>query len=156
MTTGTQITKEMWQAIENQLSRTWFTSVRFAYQGYEISVKRVQVNESKTCLQVYVDGLIKGEWVSFSQGGVTVSENAPTCLADVWATKTQSKYSPTQRKKLEKIWGKRRFKKEYPDADEKYVFYVPHFSKASVLCRQYKKLKGMTVVQADCLDAVTD
>ncbi|MEF1255975.1 hypothetical protein [Vibrio sp. M260112] len=151
---GTPITKEMWKAIEEELSRGWFLSIRFAYMGYEISVTRVRIDESKTCLQVYIDDFIKGDWISFKDGGIEFSDDAPKCLAEVWGQKSKSKYSPSYKKKLEKIYGKRRFKKEFPDADDKYIFYVPNFSKASVLCRQYKKLKGITLLQAECLAEV--
>lgn len=149
---GTPITKEMWNAIEEELSRGWFLSVRFAYMGYEISIQRVRVNESKTCLQVYIDDYVNGAWLSFGKTGIEFSEDAPKCIKDVWRTCYKSKYPPKRRKQLEKIWGKRAFKKHHPDADEKWVFYVPSFAKASVLCRQYKKLSGITLLQAECLD----
>ncbi len=60
---GKPITKEMWKAIEEELSRSW-VSVRFAYMGYELSIVRVRVNESKTCLQVYIDDLVDGSWTT--------------------------------------------------------------------------------------------
>lgn len=150
---GKPITKEMWKAIEEELSRSW-VSVSFAYMGYELSIVRVRVNESKTCLQVYIDDLVDGSWttIDLDEGGDLIADHAPKCLADVWGKMTRARYTPSEIKRLQKIWGKREFKKMYPDADKKYVFHVPTFSKASVLCRQYKKLEGITLLKADCLN----
>lgn len=149
-----EITKEMWKAIEEEMSRSWFISIRFEYMGYEISVNRVRQSESKTCLQVYIDDYVKGEWTKFDRasGCSVVTESAPKCLADVWGKMTKSLYPPSEIKKLEKILGKRQFKKQYPDADKKLVFLIPNFSKASVLCRQYKKLNGIKLLEAECLN----
>ncbi|XDF79178.1 hypothetical protein AAFX60_018635 [Aliivibrio fischeri] len=143
------ISKEMWKKLEEEMSCGW-VAITFSYKGHEISVNRVRESESKTCLQVYIDGFIKGEWIQFD-GGFHFSKNAPKILDEVWRRKSKSKYSPSRKKELQEIYGKRRFKQRFPDADDKYFFYVPDFSKASVLCRQYKKLEGIELVKADCM-----
>ncbi len=120
------ITKEMWEDIEAEMSGSW-VNIQFTYKGHEVSVQRARVSESKTCLQVYIDGFIKGEWISIK--GVT--EKAPSILADVWCKKNKAKYSPTTKAKLTKIWGKREVKKQHPDLDSKWECYLPEFSKAS-------------------------
>ncbi len=150
---GKPITKEMWEDIEAEMSGSW-VDIHFGYQGYEISVCRVRVSESKTCLQVYIDGVINGSWtkVDLDAGGDLIADHAPKCLTDVWGKMTRARYAPSKIKKLQKIWGKREFKKMYPDADKKYVFHVPNFSKASVLCRQFKKLEGLELKKAMFLD----
>lgn len=144
------ITKEMWQDIEAEMSGSW-VNIRFSYKGHDVKVIRVRVSESKTCLQVYIDDFIKGEWVSLKcENGI--SDKAPEILADVWCRKTKTKFSAKHKKDLEKIFGKRGAKKKYPDLDDKFVFYVPDFSKASVLCRQFKKLEGLELKEAMFLD----
>ncbi|WP_153448453.1 hypothetical protein [Vibrio algicola] len=143
---STEITKEMWKKIEDEMSDGW-VSIVFAYKGYEVGVERVRASESKTCLQVYIDGIIKGEWVSFS-GNDGISDKAPAILADVWCKKTKSKYDTKFKTSMTKIWGKRRVTKKYPDLNDKHVFHVPTFSKASVVCRQFKKLEGITLVKS--------
>ncbi|NOH26483.1 hypothetical protein [Vibrio europaeus] len=147
------ITKEMWAEIEAEMAGGW-VDIAFNYKGYEVSVQRVRESESKTCLQVYIDGFIKGEWTSFSEGENGISDKAPEILADVWCQKTKSIYSTKQKTDLTKIYGKRRVKKELPDLHDKWLFYVPHFSKASVLCRQFKKLEGLELTKATCLKEV--
>lgn len=137
------ITKEMWEDIEAEMSGSW-VNVQFTYKGHEVSVQRVRVSESKTCLQVYIDGFIKGEWISING----IADKAPSILADVWCKKTKAKYSPTTKAKLTKIWGKREVKKQHPDLDSKWECYLPEFSKASVLCRQFKKLEGIELTKA--------
>ncbi|HAS3653730.1 TPA: hypothetical protein I6199_000595 [Vibrio cholerae] len=145
------ITKEMWQQIEKEMSDGWVNIV-FAYKGHELTVNRVRVSESKTCLQVYIDGFIKGEWVSFS-GDKGFSDKAPAILPDVWGKKTRAKYNRRFKETMTRIWGKRGVKREYPDLDDSLVFHIPSFSKASVLCRQYKKLEGIELVSAHFVKA---
>ncbi|HDZ3756572.1 TPA: hypothetical protein RSW69_003203 [Vibrio cholerae] len=145
------ITKEMWQQIEKEMSDGWVNIV-FAYKGHELTVNRVRESESKTCLQVYVDGLIKGEWVSFN-GDNCLSDKAPVILPDVWCKKTKAKHTSKFKQDIIRIFGKREAKKRYPDFDDSWCFYVPHFSKASVLCRQYKKLEGIELVSAHFVKA---
>ncbi|MEZ9416524.1 hypothetical protein AB4189_20445 [Vibrio sp. 10N.286.49.E1] len=146
------ITKEMWTEIEAEMAGGW-VAIAFNYKGHEVSVNRVRESESKTCLQVYIDGFIKGEWTSFSEGKSGISDKAPEILADVWCQKTKSIYSTKVKNELTKIWGKRKVKKEHPDLHDKWIFYAPHFSKASVLCRQFKKLEGLELTKAMCLES---
>ncbi|GLQ73285.1 hypothetical protein [Vibrio penaeicida] len=146
------ITKEMWEKIEAEMAGGW-VDIAFSYKGHEVKVTRVRESESKTCLQVYIDGFIKGEWASFSAGKNGISDKAPKILADVWCQKTKSIYSTKEKAALTKIYGKRRVKKECQDLHDKWIFYVPHFSKASVLCRQFKKLEGLELTEGMCLKA---
>lgn len=146
---STEITKEMWKELEGEMSGGWVNIV-FAYKGHEVSIRRVRASESKTCLQIYIDGFIKGEWASFS-GNDGISDKAPAILADVWCKKTKAKYDNKFKTSMTKIWGKRGVKMRYPDLNDKHVFHVPTFSKASVVCRQFKKLEGITLVKSDSL-----
>ncbi|WP_135381042.1 hypothetical protein [Vibrio tasmaniensis] len=145
------ITKEMWAEIEAEMAGGW-VAIAFNYKGHEVSVNRVRVSESKTCLEVYVDGVIKGEWMNCWDEEKL--KNRPVIIEDIWCLKTKAKYSAKHKKDLEKIFGKRRVKKEYPDLHEIFAFHVPHFSKASVLCRQFKKLEGLELTKATCLKEV--
>ncbi|EGQ9150168.1 hypothetical protein IB292_03515 [Vibrio parahaemolyticus] len=149
---GKSITKEMWEDIEAEMSGS-YVSVEFSYKGHEVTVQRVRCSESRTSLQVYIDGAVKGEWVSFShEGNDGVSDKAPDILKDVWCRKTKAKYDAKFKASVTKIWGKREVKRRYPDLEAKHVFYLPNFSKASVLCRQFKKLKGIELKRAMFLD----
>jgi hypothetical protein len=148
------ITKEMWEDIEAEMSGVW-SNIVFSYKGHNVKVIRARESESKTCLEVYIDNHIKGEWHSFSaENGI--SDKAPVILADVWCKKSKSLYRPSLKAKLIKNWGKRGVKKHYPDIDDKIVFYSPNFSKSSVLCRQFKKLEGITLVKADFLNLIEE
>ncbi|MGL0943380.1 hypothetical protein ACSTDY_13895 [Vibrio vulnificus] len=149
---GKPITKEMWEDIEAEMSGS-FVSITFTYKGHELCVQRVRCSESRTSLQVYIDGAVKGEWVSFSRDAVDgVSDKAPSILKDVWCRKTKAKYDAKYKAAMTKIYGKRRVTKKCPDLEEKHVFYLPNFSKTSVLCRQFKKLKGIELKRAMFLD----
>lgn len=140
-----KITKEQWAAIENELEG-FFCNVAFSLEGYEVTVSRVQEKEGKTCLAVYIDDLIKGKWI-MKDGG-----SKPNILDKVWKARTKSLYAPSKVKKFEKQFGKRRARKEYPELYHKQHWLEPYFPKASVLCRQFKKIEGLTLVKARCLE----
>lgn len=143
------ITKEMWTEIEKEMAGGW-VAIAFSYKGHEVSVNRVRESESKTCLQVYIDGAIKGAWVSLNND---VSDEVPKILPDVWCKKTKAKHSTKTINGMTKIYGKRRVKKECPDLHDKWIYHSPNFSKASVLCRQFKKLEELELTKARCLEA---
>jgi hypothetical protein len=145
------ISKEMWQALEAELAGSWVYVV-FRYKGYEVSIQRCRESESKTCLSVYVNGVISGSWMGRIN---TIPDDAPTILPDVWATKSIARYKPREIKNMEKVWGKRKSKHYFPDLHTRIEYLMPYFSKASVLCRQFKKLKGLELVKADCLTAAS-
>lgn len=73
------ITKEMWQQIEKEMSDGWVNIV-FAYKGHELTVNRVRVSESKTCLQVYIDGSSKVNGLASAVIKVSVIKHLRSCL----------------------------------------------------------------------------
>ncbi|WP_233007180.1 hypothetical protein [Rheinheimera faecalis] len=142
------ITKEQWAAIEKEMSGGW-VSIKFSYKGHEISVSRERKNESTTVLTVYIDGVIKGGWACLID---KKPDDMPEFLPQVWSTKTISLYSPKKIAELEKSVGKRMAKKYVPNLHAKTQMYLPYFSKASVLCRQFKKLEGLELTHASFLN----
>lgn len=141
------ITKEQWQQLEDEMT-SFMVNVRFSYQGHELSITRCRDGESKTVLAVYIDGAIQGKWMTQIKN---LTEDAPQILPEVWCHKTISRYKPKDIAEIEKLYGKRRAKKAYPNLHDKLVWLSPYYSKASVLCRQFKKLRGLEVTKADCL-----
>ena len=133
------ITKEQWTEIEKHLAGL-FGSVIFKYGEFEITVTRGRVSESKTSLVVYVDGVIKGGWYS-------KDNERPACIPDVWRKRTRAKYTAKSIKSFEKIWGKRRAKKEMPELYEVTQYHTCDFTTAKSLVRQYKKLEGLELIK---------
>ncbi|MGF1727185.1 hypothetical protein [Photobacterium nomapromontoriensis] len=140
-----KITKEQWKEIEAELEGFVFNVV-FSLEGYEVTVTRALESEGKTVLAVYIDDLIKGEWLRDD------CQDKPSILGKVWKARTKSMYAPSKVKKFEKQFGKRRTRKEYPELYQKQHWLDPYFPKASVLCRQFKKLDGLALVKARCLE----
>ncbi|HCT7706589.1 TPA: hypothetical protein OT801_000583 [Morganella morganii] len=132
------ITKEQWAGIEESL-KAHYVVIKFQYQDTEIAVTRVSVSEGRTKLAVYFNGKIGGAW------GLPDSENFNPLCKLFWHKRTKSLYTPGQIKDLEKAYGKRAVKREIPDLYTKYTYYRPHFAKASVLVRQFRRIKGLTV-----------
>jgi hypothetical protein len=133
------ITKEQWAEIEKHLI-SFYGSVIFKYDEFEITVTRGRVSESKTSLVVYVDDVIKGAWF-------IEDKERPSCIPDVWRKRTRAKYTSKSIKNAEKIWGKRRAKKEMPELYEKNEYHVCDFSTAKSLVRQYKKLENLELIK---------
>ncbi len=146
------ITKEQWEELEESMASSW-ASIKMRYQGYELHITRERLNESRTVLVVYIDGSYSFSWgwaeSMRSRSKDEESTQPPTIIADVWKKKTKARHSAKDIKALEKIYGKRRAKKEIPSLHERWEFFVPLFPKASVLCRQFKKLKGLELIDKE-------
>lgn len=143
----TAISKEQWEKLEEEISSMW-VNVRFEYKGHELSIQRQRESESKTVLVVYIDDCYASVWGFFKEE----CEDRPGIICDVWKRATKAYYSPKHVKEIEKILGKRRAKKDFPDLHARQEYYLPYFSKASVLCRQFRKLDGLKLIKADCLE----
>ncbi len=141
------ISKEKWADIEKELA-SLFVNMKFEYKGFELAVQRQRHSESKTALVVYINGEIKGGW-SLTEDDC---EDRPEILKDVWKLTTKAKYKAEFIKKINKIFGKRRAKKDYPDLHERHEYYLPYFAKASVLVRQFKKLEGITLIEKNSVN----
>ncbi|WP_064435498.1 hypothetical protein [Pseudoalteromonas neustonica] len=133
------ITKEQWIELEKHLTG-YFCSAIFKFGEFEITVTRGRVSESKTSLVVYVDDVIKGDWYS-------KDNERPACIPDVWRKRTRAKYTAKSIKEAEKVWGKRRAKKEMPELYEKTEYHTCDFTTAKSLVRQYKKLDGLELIK---------
>ncbi len=146
------ITKEQWEKLEETMANGW-VSVRMRYQGYELYISRVKTSESKTALAVYIDDVFKSSWGYPAEllPDNHVDESKPTIIADVWKKRTKARYSAKHIKTWEKIYGKRRAKKENPDLHDRWEYFEPLFPKASVLCRQFKKLKGLELINKESI-----
>ncbi|UTV30188.1 hypothetical protein [Photobacterium atrarenae] len=143
---GSTITKEQWKEIEKEIEG-FFCNVAFSLDGYEVTVTRARKAEGRVVLAVYIDDLIKGEWL------LDDCQDKPSILSKVWKSRSKSLYSPAKLKKLERKFGKRRVKEIYPDAHERLHWLEPYFPKASVLCRQFKTIEGLVLVKARCMEA---
>ncbi len=141
------ITKEQWKELEKMMANGWF-SIKMCYQNYELGITRVRTSESQTALAVYINGIYQNSW-GWPESMRSEGEPVPTIIADVWKKKTKAKHSAKDIKALEKIYGKRRAKKEIPSLYERWEYFVPLFPKASILCRQFKKLKGLELVSKE-------
>ena len=132
------ITKDQWVEIEKELEGLMPT-VNFKLADDEINIRRVSTGEGKFQLCVYINNELEGKWF--------LGENErPECIPLVWKQRTKAKYSAKFIKQVEKTWGKRAAKKDYPHLHEKHVYHDMLFPKASVLVRQYKKIDGLELI----------
>ncbi|CCN69760.1 hypothetical protein [Vibrio nigripulchritudo] len=136
-----KITKEQWQKLEEDMT-CGYVDIKFKYQGYEISIQRVRTSENKSGLAVYIDGVISPKWGLIDR----VVEGRPPIIGQVWKKKTMAKYNAKTIKDIEKVFGKRQAKKEYPNLHERHEWFESVFPKASVLCRQFKRLEDLELI----------
>lgn len=132
------ITKEQWAGIEESL-KAHYVVIKFQYQDTEIAVTRVSAGEGKTVLAVWFNGKTHCAW------GIPGSDNFNPLCELFWHKRTKSLYSPKRIKELQKAYGKRAAKRVIPNIEAKYTYYMPYFSKASVLVRQFRRIEGLTV-----------
>lgn len=142
------ISKEKWEEIEQVLQGYFFDGVCFNYKGYALTVQRRGMGEGKTALVVFINGSIKGGW---SQP----KDDAPQIIPEVWRHRTKSLYPPKERKEIERHMGKRYVKKHSLELNQKIEWYDAFFPKASVLCRQFKKLEGLEFSDASSSEHLT-
>ena len=88
---------------------------------YEISL-RIQRHKMKLVVGIFVNHTVKGCWCSESSEHPEAKYLAPYFV---------SKYKPTFKNKLLKIYGKRKAYREHPDLDDKYEYRLPYFSSAT-------------------------
>ncbi len=140
------ITKEQWEGLEKTMAGSW-VDVTMRYQGYELHITRVRTSESQTPLAVYINNAYNPAWGYPDELlPENTSRDRPSIIADVWRKRTKAKYKVKHIKDVEHIYGKLRAKKAYPDLYEHWEFFDPVFPKASVLCRQLKKLEGLELI----------
>ncbi|MCG9624615.1 hypothetical protein L1D34_07150 [Vibrio mediterranei] len=138
------ISKQQWKQLERELSQSW-VSVRMKYKGYDLYIARVNLSESQTALAVYVDDVINAMW-GYPNREV---EGKPSIVEDVWRKRSMACFKPLVVKDIEKALGKREAKKRFPKLHDRIEYYESCFPKASVLCRQFKKLEGLEWVKEE-------
>ncbi|WP_324172007.1 hypothetical protein [Sulfurimonas sp.] len=136
------ITKEQWASIKTELSAI-YSGVAFTLNDKKIDVHKVQISSTKLAWIVYIDGKINLDW------GHSNKKNYDPLMEQLWHKKTRSLYKESEKKKIKKIWGVRRAKKEFPELEKKYSWYKPYFNSLSVLEKQFKKLDGLELIIKD-------
>lgn len=137
-----KISKDQWAELEEKMTYG-YVDIKFKYKGFELSIQRVRTSESKSVLVVYINGSYKLSWGLIDRE----SEDRPSILTEVWKQRSMAIYKPKEIKEIEKVWGKRQAKKDFPNLHGRHTWYDPAFPKASVLCRQFKKLEGLDLVE---------
>ncbi len=130
------IKKEEWEQIKKELSGIYGV-VEFELDNKKITVAKRMISENKLALIVYID-----EKIDYS---LCLGDKENEIVKKVWCKKTRSVYTAKEKASLIKIWGKREIKKHH-DLDKKSIGYSPCFNTYSVLERQYKKLKDLSLV----------
>lgn len=133
---GSLITEEQWAQITEEL-QGYFCHVQFKYQDTVISVARQRDGESRTILSVYFDRKMCAGW-GFADHEVY---NPITRL--FWHEKKKRYYTAKRVAEIEKLFGKRAAKKDFPKLHDSMSYWVPYFISSTNLVRQFKKAEGL-------------
>ncbi|MCE2594433.1 hypothetical protein K6Y31_06365 [Motilimonas cestriensis] len=149
------ISKEQWTDIESKLSGLYGT-VKLMLEGRTLTLEKRLIAENQLAVLVFIDGSIQ------PTSGLESSKHYDPFVALVWRKRSESCYSQKQIKEIEKLWGKREAKKQYPRLYDKHVYYEPFFPKFAGLKRVLSKQKDLqmfvepTDVEAEPCQPVKD
>ncbi|OED43593.1 hypothetical protein ACH42_09790 [Endozoicomonas sp. (ex Bugula neritina AB1)] len=132
--------KEHKEALTEEL-KGMFCRAKFELNGHSIVVSRERKSEGQTVLVVYIDGYIQGKNLG------SISDKTDQVAKQVYRRRYVAQYKPKQIRSIEKIFGKRRAKKDFPNLHSKRVYLDCSFNTASTLIRQFSKLEGIKLVE---------
>lgn len=128
------ISKEQWAEIEKHLSGV-FGRVELLCDGYKITAE-IQKNKMKLVVSVYVDGVIKGEWI-FNKGD---SEIPRKFHQEIKRFAFSAKYRAHLIKSSKsKLYTKEMRAKDAADAVRTSSHWWPHWPNAKAFCRHIRK-----------------
>lgn len=132
------ITSDEWNVIEEKMAAS-ICSILFQYQNHELNVCRVVIKETRLALAVYVDGKINWDWQRSD------NENTPAFVSTIWRNRTHCFLDQKEYQNWRKAFGKR--KADQWKKRQTVNYFDPFWNTAKTLCRQFKKLDGLTVTQ---------
>lgn len=117
------MTKDDWSALEKELQFA-YGSAKLLVDGFEVSFQ-VQQDKMRLVISVYVNGWMKGIWLSQK------TEEATRFCRPV----TFSLFPPSKVKKITAGLRKSRIKKHFPELEKKGQYYTSHWLSFSALKR---------------------
>lgn len=123
-----------WNGIENTLDNVLFQEVRLLIDGYRVAARKVVTGKNQLGILIYVNGEIRGEWVTAADDGEPVE-----VARRFWREKRRSLYPPKKRAQLVKAYGKRRVRQYFPDIDKVLRIWLPEWKSARALRRHLVK-----------------
>ncbi|AWX98700.1 hypothetical protein A8139_21480 [Marinomonas primoryensis] len=135
------ITKEQWEEIEKALKGSMGV-VKFKLGEKQITLEKRFIKENVMVICVFINGKLeqKAGWPG---------DDYDPAIEPIWNKRSRSVYSPNDKKRAEKIFGKRRAKKEFDDWDKRVEWYEPFFKTFASMQRKYKKIEGLEFVRTD-------
>lgn len=126
------LTKEQWKEIEEQLSSS-YGRVELRCDGYEITADMQKLKNLRYCIAVYVDGVIKGEWM----------KGEHVIPLKFHREKKIFLYPEKMRSDAEKKLANRRLDKVlrgfYEERLRHISFWDPYWTSPSAFCRHIRK-----------------
>ncbi|SOD42308.1 hypothetical protein [Nitrosovibrio sp. Nv4] len=127
------LTKDQWQKIETELSSP-YGNVKLRCDGYEITASIQRLKPLQSCIAVYVDGWIKGEWMNGKD------ERALKFYCEkkrfLWSVQNRSE---AKKKLLNRRLGK--FLKDFYKkmVESSFSVWEPYWTSPKAFCRHIRK-----------------
>ncbi|OED44060.1 hypothetical protein ACH42_08445 [Endozoicomonas sp. (ex Bugula neritina AB1)] len=134
------ISKEQQAQLTEHL-KDFICSARFELDGHQIEVQKQRSGENALILVVFIDGQLEGKNVGM------IEDVELEVAKKVYRHRTKACYTRKFIKDVEKAWGKRRAKKEWPRLHDKHIWLDPSFNTAASLVRQFAKLDSIRLVE---------
>jgi hypothetical protein len=135
------IKKEQWEEIEKALKAS-MCAVKFKLGEKQITLEKRFIKENVLVICVFINGKL-------DQSLGWPGEHFDPIVEMLWNKRARSVYSPNDKKRAEKIFGKRRAKKEFDDWDKRVEWCEPFFKTSASMLRKYKKIEGLEFVRTD-------
>jgi len=127
------VTKEQWEEIEQRLSGS-FGRVELLCDGYKITASIGRIAPLKFAIEVYVDGVIKGEWMDGESEIPRKFHQQRTCSVN--SAKQRAGYLKLSKSKL---WTKEERDRWAEMANSTISMWYPYWTNAKAFCRHIRK-----------------
>lgn len=107
----------------------FYSSVELRCDGYEVALVLVRISQFKNVIKVYVNGVIKGEWL------VNDCEERRRFFRPV----KRSVFTQKQKAAMKKVSKRLRQKAGLPDPDASFTYCVPYWTSFRALKRHLIK-----------------
>lgn len=127
------ISKEQWAEIERQLSGSW-GHVELICDGYKVSAEIQRIASLKLGITVFVDGVIKGEWLNDeSEIPKKFHQEKKRRIAKSPMREWYIKNSKSR------LWSKEERANYAAQAKATMSFWYPYWTNAAAFCRHIRK-----------------
>jgi len=124
-----------WNILKKRANDEYPFELDFKIDGHDISVAKKYAGMSFH-FEIYIDGFLN---FKFDEEEKDIKE----LKKKVWQKTSKAKYTAKEKRKLIRIFGKKRLKDEYPDIEDVYTHFSPIYKSPITLINTFKKIQNI-------------